>query len=180
MVGEWASAAGAIVAPMPTTPRWRRALETVTTRRPVVRALSHVLHRFDAPLCRLMSGRSPWGWGYPFLLLTTTGARSGRPRSAPLLCVDLEDGTLAVVGSNFGGPRTPAWCLNLRADPGCTVLRDGRSWPATAREPQGAERDAIWAAATASYAGYAHYRAWTGGRELPLFVLSRDGPASPR
>ena len=165
---------------MPTVPRWRRALETVTTRRPVVRALSHLLYRFDAPLFRLMSGRSPWGWGYPLLLLTTTGARSGRPRSAPLLYVDLGDGAIALVGSNFGGPRTPAWCVNLRADPACSVLRDGRSWAATAREPAGPEREAIWATAEATYSGFAHYRSWASGRELPLFVLTPAEPAPPR
>ncbi len=173
------AAADAIVAHMQNAPRWRRGLESITTRRPVVRLLSHTLHRFDVPLFRLMSGRSPWGWGYPFLLLTTTGARSGRPRAAPLLYVELEDGVIAVVGSNFGGPRTPAWCHNLRADPACSVLLNGRSWPATAREPQAAERDAIWAAATATYSGYAHYRAWAPGRDLPLFVLTAAARTTP-
>lgn len=158
---------------------WTRALESVVARKPVMWLLSRTLHHFDVPLFGLMSGRSRWGWGYPFLLLTTTGARSRRPRAAPLLYVDRGGDELAIIGSNFGGPRQPAWYYNLKADPACTVLLDGRAWTATAREASPAERDEIWVAAAATYSGYDKYRAWASGRTLPIFVLTPTAPATP-
>src|SRR5438128_12463725 len=73
--------------------------------------------KLNVPLYRLTRGRLLGRVGRaPVLLLTTTGRRSGQPRTAPV--VYLADGDrLAVIGSNAGNPRPPAWALNLRAHP---------------------------------------------------------------
>jgi len=79
----------------------------------------------------------------PALLLTTTGRRSGLPRTNGLtFCRDRGD--LIVVASNGGSNRPPAWLLNLQADPAVTV-RVGRSvFKATARVAGAEERAELW------------------------------------
>jgi F420H(2)-dependent quinone reductase len=79
----------------------------------------------------------------PALLLTTTGRKSGRPRTNGLtFCRDRGD--LIVVASNGGSDRPPAWLLNLQADPEVTV-RVGRSvFKATARVAGPEERAQLW------------------------------------
>ena len=66
--------------------------------------------------------------GIPMLLLTTTGAKSGLPRTTPLIYVK-HDGGLVVVGSNFGQAHHPLWTKNLLASPSCTVTIGGEDVP---------------------------------------------------
>jgi deazaflavin-dependent oxidoreductase (nitroreductase family) len=64
---------------------------------------------------RVSRGRSTftsWVTGLPIVMLTTTGARSGRQRTLPVLGVP-DDGTLVVIASNYGQERNPAWYYNL-------------------------------------------------------------------
>ena len=74
------------------------------------------MHLVDRPLLRLTRGRLSFASGYPVLLLTTTGAKSGRSRTIPLLYVEWGDG-IAIIGTRFGSTRHPGWYHNLRADP---------------------------------------------------------------
>jgi deazaflavin-dependent oxidoreductase (nitroreductase family) len=77
--------------------------------------------------------------GAPTLLLTTTGAKSGLPRTSPLLyCRD--GARLLVIGSNFGQARHPAWTANLLAKPEATVTIGGLDIPVRAELLAGAER----------------------------------------
>jgi deazaflavin-dependent oxidoreductase (nitroreductase family) len=77
--------------------------------------------------------------GAPTLLLTTTGAKSGLPRTSPLLyCRD--DARLLVIGSNFGQAHHPAWTGNLRANPDATVTIGGVDVPVRAHPLAGDER----------------------------------------
>ena len=79
----------------------------------------------DRALLRLSKGRISTGGVAPILLLTTTGAKSGQPRSTPLLY--LKDGErFALIASKGGNPRHPAWYHNLRAKPEATLLVGGR------------------------------------------------------
>src|SRR5262245_64916153 len=73
--------------------------------------------KLNVPLYRASGGRIGGRIGRaPVLLLTTTGRRSGEPRTAPV--VYLADGeNVVVIGSNAGHSRTPAWSLNLKAHP---------------------------------------------------------------
>ena len=77
--------------------------------------------------------------GAPTLLLTTTGAKSGLPRTSPLLYCRA-GARLLVIGSNFGQARHPAWTANLLAKPEATVTIGGLDIPVRAELLAGADR----------------------------------------
>ncbi len=109
--------------------------------------------------------------GWVLLLLTTTGARSGREHTTPLGFV--EDGDrLLVVGSAGGSDRHPDWYRNILADPTVTVELGAETWQATAVAATGAERDELFAKVVAVAPGYADYQKATS-RILPVVVLHR-------
>jgi len=111
----------------------------------------------------------------PSLVITTTGRRSGQPRSNPVLYV--RDGNAFVVaGSNWGRPRHPAWTLNLLADPAATVTVDGRRIPVRARQATGAERDRLWRLLVAEWPAYDTYVRRAGGRDIRVFRLEARQP----
>jgi deazaflavin-dependent oxidoreductase (nitroreductase family) len=109
--------------------------------------------------------------GGRILLLTTTGRRTGTPRTWPLLYLADGDGYV-VVGSNGGHDHDPAWCLNLRADPAASVEVEGTRIPVRARFVTGTERTAWWGRFVDAYDGYADYERATD-REIPVVVLQR-------
>ncbi|MEB3984135.1 nitroreductase family deazaflavin-dependent oxidoreductase [Mycobacterium sp. 663a-19] len=109
------------------------------------------------------------------LLLTTTGAKSGRPRTSPLAYFRI-DGKLIVIGSFAGAPVNPAWVHNLRANPRAHVEVGSEAgiaeYDVTARELPAAERDALFDKVAAAAPGFAEYQSKTT-RVLPLFELQR-------
>jgi deazaflavin-dependent oxidoreductase (nitroreductase family) len=107
--------------------------------------------------------------GWPVIILTTTGARSGRIRKTALMRVE-HDGAYAVVASLGGAPKHPVWYFNVVADPH-VELQDGPvRQDMTAREITGAEKAIWWELAVAAYPPYAEYQEKTD-REIPVFVL---------
>ena len=114
--------------------------------------------------------------GLPVVQLTSLGAKSGQPRTVPLLAIPRGD-ELILVASNWGGQRNPGWYYNLRQNPLVTVCKDGKTRAYLAREAEGAERDALWQEAVAVYGGYEAYRARTGGRVIPIMVLTPQNTA---
>lgn len=126
----------------------------------------------DRLLARLTRGRVVALRLVPSLLLTTTGRRSGRPRTTPLLSVPDGD-AYVVTGSNWGQAHQPAWALNLLADPNATVTVDGRAVPVRARLVTGAERDRLWSLLVAEWPAYETYRRRAGRREIMVFRLER-------
>ncbi|MGW1741730.1 nitroreductase/quinone reductase family protein [Nocardia sp. NPDC001965] len=109
--------------------------------------------------------------GAPVILLTTTGRRSGQPRTQPLLCVH-DGATLYVIGSNFGGARHPAWTANLLAEPSATVSIAGERIPVTAARVEGPEAESVFERFVEITGAYAAYRGRTD-RELRIFALTR-------
>ena len=111
--------------------------------------------------------------GMPTLELTTTGRRSGEPRTcwltSPLV---LDEDRLVIVASRGGDDKHPAWFLNLRDDPEVTVrFQGGEPRSMTARITEGDERADLWARLTADHDNYAGYQRKTD-REIPVVVLS--------
>ena len=102
-------------------------------------------------------------------MLRTTGRRSGEPRDAPVFFVPHGDG-FAVVASNGASKRTPAWWLNLQAEPDAEAHVRGTSHPVRARLATAAEIEELWPRFVGVYSGYAHYKA-IATRELPVVVL---------
>ncbi|MFD0691713.1 nitroreductase family deazaflavin-dependent oxidoreductase [Actinomadura fibrosa] len=104
-----------------------------------------VVPPLDRALHKATGGRFLLGQALvPSLVLTTTGAVSGRPRQAPLACLPEPDGSWVVVGSNFGREKHPAWTGNLIKNPDAEVSFRGRTVPVTARLLDDAERTEIW------------------------------------
>src|SRR5689334_9240452 len=81
---------------------------------------------------------------FPILLLTTTGARTGRQATVPLGFGVDDEGRVFVVGSKAGAPRHPSWFHNLRANPAVTVELSGRTYRARAVVTAGEERERLY------------------------------------
>ena len=108
--------------------------------------------------------------------MTTTGRKSGLRRPTHLIAIPIGD-SLALIGSNFGQPATPAWALNLEADPHATATYRGRSIEVVARPAGEAEFEEVLRRAAPLYGGYATYRARIGERRrLRIFVLEAADP----
>lgn len=103
------------------------------------------------------------------LLLTTTGHRSGKAHTVPLLY--LTDGERLVVIASYGGrPAHPSWYKNLLADPSASVQILGDRRPVTSRTMSSADRDVWWTRVVAAYSDYAVYQSRTD-REIPVVWL---------
>jgi deazaflavin-dependent oxidoreductase (nitroreductase family) len=109
--------------------------------------------------------------GAPLLLLTTTGARSGRAHTTPLMYL-VDAGRLVVFGSKGGAPSNPDWYWNLRANPHATVEVGEETLPVRATVAHGDERRRLWDAQTAVRPQFLDYAARTA-REIPVVVLDR-------
>lgn len=134
---------------------------------------ARVLHRIDRPVYRLTGGKQTFASlvsGIPVVILTTTGARSGRPRTVPVLGLPAQDG-LVVIASNFGQDRHPAWYHNLRADPQGSVVVDGQTRAVRAVEVQGEQRARIWQEGLRVYPGWSQYERRAAHRRIAVFVL---------
>jgi deazaflavin-dependent oxidoreductase (nitroreductase family) len=111
--------------------------------------------------------------GLPVLDLTTTGRRTGQPRTSHLISVPV-DGSLALLGTNFGQPATPAWALNLEAHPRASVRYGSRTAEVVARPATETELVRVLAASDGVYPGYRRYRQRIGDRrQLRIFILER-------
>ncbi len=107
--------------------------------------------------------------GLPMLLLTTTGRRSGKSRTTPLLYVE-QNGSYAVIASKGGSKDDPLWWLNLKSNPQA-ILQVGSSQLAVKARLAGAEqRKKLWKKATEIYPGYDEYQKRTS-RKIPVVVL---------
>ncbi|QAY63661.1 nitroreductase family deazaflavin-dependent oxidoreductase [Xylanimonas allomyrinae] len=109
--------------------------------------------------------------GRPVIILTTIGARTGAVRKIPLMRVE-HDGAYAVVASMGGAPQHPVWYHNIVANPHVELQDVDGKHDYVAREVHGAEREAWWARAVATWPPYAEYAERTD-RVIPVFVLER-------
>ncbi len=129
-----------------------------------------VFPAIDKRLIPLTRGRLKIAIGQPICLVHTRGAKSGQPRSTPLLYTPRGD-AMVLVASKAGAERNPAWYHNLKANPDVDVEVGGRRRPMHAREVEGAERDELWALVNDNYDGYSTYQQRAGGRRIPVLVL---------
>ncbi len=107
--------------------------------------------------------------GSPVLLLETTGRKSGKRRTTPLLY--LPDGSnMVIVASKGGATKHPAWWLNLRENPETEVQVGPRTLEVRAEETTGKDRERLWQRLVAMYPGYADYQRRTD-REIPVVRL---------
>jgi deazaflavin-dependent oxidoreductase (nitroreductase family) len=110
---------------------------------------------------------------FPILLLTTTGARTGRRTTVPVGFAVDDEGRVFVVASKAGAPRHPAWFHNLRANPDVTVELGDGSYPARAVVTVGEERERLYRTVSDGSSPYEN----NTDRVFPVVVL--DGVPAP-
>lgn len=167
-------------------PRRANAVQRGLQKVAAIPSLSPLLARLVTPidrfLHRLSGGKASATAGliaFPTVVLTTTGARSGALRTAPLAAIPVGD-DLALIGSNAGSGKIPGWVFNLRANPQAIVTYNGRVVAVTAREANGDEYEEAFAAAIRMYSGFAGYRERVD-YAIPVFMLSNAaGPTQQR
>ncbi len=113
--------------------------------------------------------------GLPVVMVTTTGARTGQHRTSPLAPIPDPErvGRFALIASNFGQHRLPAWYFNLKKNPRAVCSADGRGVPYVAHEAAGDEYDRFWGYAVDIYFGYALYKQ-RAGRRIPIMVMELE------
>ena len=111
--------------------------------------------------------------GTTVLILTTTGRRSGGPRSTPLI-YGKHGADYVVVASKGGAEEHPAWYLNLSAEPEVAVQVRGDRFRARARTAAPDEKPELWTLMTDRWPAYDEYQRKTT-RDIPVVVLEREG-----
>ena len=112
-----------------------------------------------------------WRNGTNILILTTTGRRTGKQHSTPLIFRE-RDGAYLVVASAGGADEPPAWYRNLQADPKVTVQVKADRFAATARNATPGEKPELWRMMTEVWPAYDEYQRKTD-RDIPVVVLER-------
>ncbi len=129
----------------------------------------------DPWLFRKTRGEAGARLGFPVLLLTTTGAKSGSPRVAPLIYVrDGDD--FVVLGTNFGQRHHPGWTANLIAHPDAVIEAGPEQLPVTAELADPATWERMWPRFVAIHPGYENYLRRCAPRKPRMFRL-RPRPA---
>ena len=152
----------------------RRFVRVSAAWPPVSWFYARTLHHIDRVVFRLTRGRATfvsWVAGLPIVMLTTTGAKSGRRHTLPLVALP-EGERLMVIASNYGQHRNPAWYHNLRAHPAATVAFEGTERQMTARELEGDEREREYARGIEIYPGWKAYRKRAAHRQIPVIELT--------
>ncbi|GHO48198.1 nitroreductase family deazaflavin-dependent oxidoreductase [Ktedonospora formicarum] len=125
---------------------------------------SKVIEEFHANNGKVNGGNS-------VLLLTTTGAKSGKKRLNPL-AYTTDGERLVIIASKGGAPTNPDWYHNVVANPDVTVEVGAETFEARATVAEGAERDELYAKQAALMPNFAEYQAKTT-RKIPVIVLTR-------
>lgn len=153
--------------------RLQNALQRTAAHGRVSSTLQRTLHPLDKAVRRVSGGRHTAAsliTGIPVIALTTTGAKTGRLRTTPLMGTPMGD-SLIVIGSNFGTQATPGWVHNLEANPRATATYRDRHVGVVARRTSNRETDRAFEAAAAIYAAFPAYRTRAAHREIRVFAL---------
>jgi deazaflavin-dependent oxidoreductase (nitroreductase family) len=150
-----------------------RSMRRAFDLEPVGRVLMRFAADLDPVLHAWTRGRFGRLMPMPFASMTTTGSKSGLPRTAAVLYFnDVDD--VILIASNYGGTKDPAWYYNLKAHPEAHLQRGGHSGNYVAHEEMDeAERERLFALSHRIYPGYQQYRVRTAaiGRRIPIMRL---------
>ncbi|HET7846854.1 MAG TPA: nitroreductase family deazaflavin-dependent oxidoreductase [Acidimicrobiia bacterium] len=150
-----------------------RQVVRLASTKPASALMRKVLPSVDRVVLRATTGRTTLSSllsGLPVVWVTTTGARSGQPRTVPLLAFPAGN-DLALLGTSFGQAKTPGWVHNIESDPNVTISYRGASVRGRARPAREAEEPGIWERAGAVYPGYSSYGERAAHRRIRVFVL---------
>lgn len=110
--------------------------------------------------------------GLDTLILHTTGAKSGRPRTNPIGWFRGEDGTFLIAAAAMGAAGNPGWYFNIAAHPDQVSIEvDGRTLTVTPEQLHGPERTKAWGQIAQSASRFAGYQDQTD-REIPVIRLT--------
>jgi len=147
------------------------ALAWAARQKPVTWFLVNVGNKIDPYLMRASGGRLKTTVIAPTVLLTHTGAKSGKKRTTPLAY--FTDGDMVILIASRGGHRDhPAWYHNVVANPEVELWSKGGGGRYRAAEAKGNERQRLWALATGFYSGFARYQERAGDRQIPVVVCT--------
>jgi deazaflavin-dependent oxidoreductase (nitroreductase family) len=153
---------------------FRRMMRLSGAVPPISWLYARTLHHLDRAVYKLTRGRATFVslvTGLPIVMLTTTGAKTGRHHTLPL--VALPDGDrLVIIASNYGQQRNPAWYYNLRANPHVTITLGGATREMVAQELEGEERERQYARGIEVYPGWTQYRERASNRRIPVIELT--------
>lgn len=115
--------------------------------------------------------------GLPVVMVTTIGAKSGRPRITPLLPIvdPAQPDKIALIATNFGQERYPSWYFNLKKNPQAECTLQGKRKSYRARETEGKEYERYWQLAEQTFFGYRLYRQRIRTRPIPILILEPLG-----
>jgi deazaflavin-dependent oxidoreductase (nitroreductase family) len=152
---------------------WMSSLSWAARQRPVTWFLVNIGNKIDPYLMRASGGRVRSTLNAPTVLLTHTGAKSGKKRTTPLAY--FSDGDDVILIASRGGHRDhPAWYHNVRANPEVELWTKGGGGRYRAKEAEGKERQRLWDLATAFYPGFARYQERAGDRRIPVIVCTPE------
>ena len=136
-------------------------------------SVAEQVNRMFLQVLRQNNGKVPGDLrAIPFVILTTTGARSGKKRVVPLFSQTV-DGRLIIIGSMGGADRNPPWFYNLVKNSEVTVEKDGQTFQATAVVTEGDERAYFFQKMCEAFPIFSEYQAGTS-RIIPIVELKRD------
>jgi len=151
----------------------RRLVRRLAATGPGSWILARVLHHADRVVYRATRQRTTLAGvisGLPVVMLTSTGAKSGRETTVPLLGFE-EGDAVVLVASNYGLAHHPAWYHNLRANPQARLAVHGVSRDVVAQEVESPQRERYLKVATEIYPGYPRYEARAAPRRISVFRL---------
>src|SRR3954451_21920084 len=117
-----------------------------------------------------IGGRLPGFPRVPIVLVDHVGARTGKPRTSPLMCHQ-HDGVVAVAASKAGQPTHPAWFHNLLAHPETTIQTGAHVRKVRARVAAESERAQWWPRLVAKYPGYEFFQRRAEYRQIPIVLF---------
>ena len=145
------------VDPRARLPAWKRGMQRLVATKAGAAVHRTIAAPLDAPIIKATGGRVSLAVGIlPVVVLTSTGARSGLRRDAPVSYFTDGDDVI-LMASNYGDARHPGWYHNLIAHPECELHIGQRGGSFVARATEGPERDRLYALAVDLYRGYAKY-----------------------
>jgi len=153
--------------------RLQQVMQRLGSTRLSGRILSKTLYPMDRALFKATGGRTTVSGvlgGLAVIMLTTTGAKSGKLRTMPLIGIPLGN-DLAIIGTNYGQESTPGWVYNLEASPAAAVGYRDKIVAVTARRADESETDRAFDLAAAVLTAYAEYRLRADHRAIRAFVL---------
>jgi deazaflavin-dependent oxidoreductase (nitroreductase family) len=152
----------------------QRSIRRFAATRPGSWLFARMLHHADRVVYRASGERTTLAAllsGLPVVMLTSTGAKSGREITVPL--VGFEEGDAVIlIASNYGQAHHPAWFYNLRAHPRARVVVRGEQRELVAEEVESPERERYLAIAGVAYPGYRRYEQRAAPRRISVFRLS--------